>query len=280
MTLASALDISGRSSNLSVCYTVDDGFNWVEQSGPHLMVTDLCERQADCTSCAAQPLCTWCLADLSCVLTVNQTACGTEDQVTAAAGEPGGCPVLGAPSPASGASVGGTVVTVTTSRWSPAAAASGLSCRWTFGGQAYDRPLTVESETTAWCESVAQVSNIPAASLSVVGPGGVPYTAFSALFVYYDCGVIGASGGGNPQAGCQACVGAAAPECGWCVSVVDSGCSVERFCQSWLWSSTQCPAVASIDPRSMLFSGGATLTLTGSMFLNDTGLQVRVCVCE
>ena len=96
------------------------------------------------------------------------------------------CPSLGALEPESGASVGGTVVTVMGTQF-PTVSHEPLFCRWSFGGLAFNTPLTIVSGMAGECESVAQEADVPAATLSLVTAGLAPYASGSAFFVYYRC---------------------------------------------------------------------------------------------
>ena len=160
--LDGALNIPGRSANLSVCYSVNNGVTWVEQDGPWIFVTDECGRASTCGGCVDNPLCGWCLSTGFCSISLDVASCPLADHVLAAGPEV--CPHLGSIAPESGAAYGGTNVSFALSRF---ARADGMECLWDFGGATARSDIVVLSDTLGTCAAPPRQLSAPAVALSI-----------------------------------------------------------------------------------------------------------------
>ena len=277
-----------------------DGTNYARQNVSISSVD--CTTRTSCSSCLGIPECGWCAGTSTCSLSslVADTCPGTQSVCpTTASGSCflDTCPAITAMSPTNGVVSGGTVLELTV----PVAVnAPGLECRFVLDGtvvEAYT-PAISTSPTTIECAAAPSDLGILGASVSLfqaeAGTGNrVPYgdpNSFSSLS-YYLCNVPELSR-------CGACASSEdRPECGFCLlagsclsgvqcdaaigfnaTAAEVGAGPAQISPIWIREGgafEACPTVSSIVPLQGRTDGvGAELTITGTMFVNDTGALV------
>ena len=179
--------------------------------------------------------CGLCIAhQATCGFCVSLNGCGTSstcgDFVQA-------CAEVDAIAPSSGATPGGTVVTVIGSSFT-SVNAGGLQCR--FGSSL--APVTVINDTALTCESPS-VGSPTSVSFHLLYSGvQYDFNQDPLDFVYYTCD----SGGDS----CGACPSEDRPECGWCL--LQGTCSRAVNCPvDVVFNNASCPTVSGVVPTSI-----------------------------
>lgn len=227
----------------SVDLLVQTVFGSASLSGAYNYVRCVDVPAGDCFACIShQATCGLCTGAGACGIS---STCGDFVQ---------GCAEVTSFVPTSGATLGGTAVTVTGSSFT-SVAAGGLQCR--FG--AILSPVTVFNDTALTCESP-----------SVGGPGavsftllyaGVPFDAsLDAEFTYYSCD------DSSSTTSCGACISDEPLECGWCTF---SGACSSSCPGSLVFANALCPMVSGVLPAA----------IPSAVCLEAMRLTISECVC-
>ncbi|KNC51749.1 uncharacterized protein AMSG_07818 [Thecamonas trahens ATCC 50062] len=252
----------------SVCYSENGGLSYVAQTSPAAtLVVQECSQYSSCGSCRTTPSCAWCLSTSTCVSEAE--ACPVQAICpTCTPAEFGACPTLSEdPSvPARGVYTGGSVVPfVTTLALDPID--EKLECE--FFNPATLRKTrvnaTIVSSTKVECVAPPSELKLTAAEVRLYA-GAELYTATDAVvnFEYYIC---------EDVAVCDGCYTAERPECGYCMET--QTCSASNLCPAPLdWGGSECPTISAVAPTDGLVTGGATITLTGTHFVDVKGMEV------
>ena len=264
--LETAVVLPGKTfENMSVCYSVDDGANWVTQTQVYALATAPCADARECNACSSSPFCEWCLTGEYCAESAAASGCPVPDVI---ANDPQ-CPQLLSVTPLSGDASGNTVVTVDVSIMN-VFNASTMNCFWNFGADDATTPLTETSlGSGVWtCPSPPRVGDSPAATVSVYH-NQVRFATGIQFYIYYDCTTLSDD--------CNACVNGPS-ECQYCVET--HTCSVQALCNDT--SSDSCPRLLSIDPSAIeptseLSPGDdtETVSLLGELFVSTGTYAVR-----
>jgi hypothetical protein len=211
---------------------------------------------SNCTHCASNPseYCGWCLESYECV---SADGCSSGSTWLSQS-----CPTITSVTPSIALYTGGSQLTLVGNYYAASESPS-LSIDCSFDGQVTNGSL--RNSTAISCD-VPAVSSPRRSKLSVIqgASSSRPFVDNSVSFDFINCSL----------ARCGECI--LASGCSWCP--FDQTCTLSDFCTAphpFATVQTGCPAIASIFPASARLAGGIEITITGSLFVNNTNLRCR-----